>query len=61
MVSRNVVELARYSIHVNGRYDNQEFIRVGCRFENMRVEWTPAQIRRMRKKFNKKLKTTQGN
>jgi hypothetical protein len=58
MVLRNVVELARYSIHVNGRYDNQEFIRVGCRFENMR---TPAQIRRMRKKFNKKLKTTQGN
>jgi hypothetical protein len=61
MVSRNVVELARYSIQVNGRYDNQEFIRVGCRLENMRKDWTSAQIRRMRKKFNKKRKTIQGS
>lgn len=58
MVSRSVVELARYSIMVNGRYDAQEFIRVGGKTENMRCEWTPAQIRRMRKKFNKKVART---
>lgn len=40
---------------IDGRYDAQELIRVGGKRENIRRDWTSAQIRRMRKKYNKRL------
>lgn len=53
MVSQEVVDRARKSIKINGRYDKQEYRRVGGCGENMRKDWTPAQKRRMNKNFKK--------
>lgn len=53
MVSQEVVEKARQSIVITERYDAQELFRVGGVWSNMRRDWTPAQIRRMNKRYNK--------
>lgn len=49
MVSQEVVNKARISMKISGRYDHQDgtFSKIGRR------DWTPAQKRRMRKKFRK--------
>jgi len=57
MVSREVVERARRNIAIDGRYDNQELIRVGGNLNNIRRDWTAAQKRRMRKKRNRMLRS----
>lgn len=44
MVSQEVVEKARKSMKISGRYDEQG---------HGRRDWSPAQKRRMRKKFRK--------
>jgi hypothetical protein len=54
MASKEIVSKARRSIAVFERYDLQELTRVGGIRKNVRKDWTPAQIRRMRKRFNKK-------
>lgn len=53
MASQEVVDKARRSIAVGGRYDAQELLRVGGVLQNIRKDWTPAQIRRMNKRYNK--------
>jgi hypothetical protein len=53
MVGTDLVERARKAILIDGRYDAQELARVGGRAEYMRKEWTPAQLRRMRKRHNR--------
>lgn len=53
MVSQEVVEKARRSIVITERYDAQELRRVGGVWRNMRKDWTPTQIRRMNKRYNK--------
>lgn len=53
MVSAEVVNRARRNAAIEGRYDAQELIRIGGRYENVRRDWTPAQKRRMRKQKNR--------
>lgn len=53
MASKEIVSKARRSIAITERYDAQELLRVGGVWRNMRKDWTPAQIRRMNKRYNK--------
>lgn len=47
-------------LKIEGRYDSQRFIHKGKALMNSRVDWTPAQKRRIRKQGNKWRKRIMG-
>lgn len=55
MDSKIVEERIRRSNDIQARYDKQEIFRIGGNHEYMRLDWTPAQKRRMKKKLRKAL------